>query len=79
MKTGAQTNLKAGFGTCLIYALFFSEGFSLFLYGLGSKKQLISTFQEEYLADYDHIVVNGFFPSLSLKNVSRCTLVMRDL
>lgn len=45
------------------------EGFSLFLYGLGSKKQLISTFQEEYLADYHHIVVNGFFPSLSLKNI----------
>ncbi|XP_063862426.1 LOW QUALITY PROTEIN: origin recognition complex subunit 2-like [Scylla paramamosain] len=48
---------------------FLCEGFSLFLYGLGSKKQLISMFQEECLTDYDHIVVNGFFPSLSLKSI----------
>ncbi|KAK3877687.1 hypothetical protein Pcinc_017622 [Petrolisthes cinctipes] len=45
------------------------EGFSIFLYGLGSKKQLLSKFQQEYLSDYDHIVINGFFPSLTLKNI----------
>ncbi|XP_053633700.1 origin recognition complex subunit 2 [Cherax quadricarinatus] len=48
---------------------FLCEGFSVFLYGLGSKKQLISKFQQEYLAQFDHIVVNGFFPSLTLKNL----------
>nr|XP_045597029.1 origin recognition complex subunit 2-like [Procambarus clarkii] len=48
---------------------FLCEGFSIFLYGLGSKKQLISKFQQEYLPDFDHIVVNGFFPSLTLKNI----------
>ncbi|XP_071517695.1 origin recognition complex subunit 2 isoform X2 [Panulirus ornatus] len=48
---------------------FLCEGFSIFLYGLGSKKQLISKFQEQYLSGFSHIVVNGFFPSLTLKNI----------
>ncbi|KAG7169286.1 Origin recognition complex subunit 2-like [Homarus americanus] len=46
-----------------------TEGFSIFLYGFGSKKDLLSKFQQEYLDEYDHIVVNGFFPSLTLKNI----------
>lgn len=54
--------------TCLVSPP--SEGFSIFLYGLGSKKMLMSHFQQQYLANFDHIVVNGFFPSLTLKNVS---------
>lgn len=53
-----------------------SEGFSIFLYGMGSKKQLLSQFQQEYLSDFDHIVVNGFFPSLTLKNVSTALIFL---
>ncbi|XP_068227017.1 origin recognition complex subunit 2 [Palaemon carinicauda] len=45
------------------------ENFSIFLYGLGSKKLLISQFQEQYLSDFDNVVINGFFPSLTLKSV----------
>lgn len=45
------------------------ENFSIFLYGLGSKKLLISQFQEQYLSDFDNIVINGFFPSLTLKSI----------
>jgi len=45
------------------------EGYSIFLYGLGSKKALISEFQTMFLSDFDHVVVNGFFPSLTLKSI----------
>ena len=48
----------------------FSENFSIFVYGLGSKKLLINEFQEQYISDFDHLVINGFFPSLTLKSVS---------
>ncbi|CAL4064891.1 unnamed protein product, partial [Meganyctiphanes norvegica] len=45
------------------------EGFSMFLYGLGSKRNLISQFQQMFLNDYDHLVINGFFPSLTIKSI----------
>ncbi|MCL4123561.1 UNVERIFIED_CONTAM: hypothetical protein GTU68_052049 [Idotea baltica] len=45
------------------------EGFSIFLCGVGSKKQLLSRFQKQLLSDVDHLVVNGFFPSLTIKAI----------
>ncbi|XP_045460465.1 origin recognition complex subunit 2 [Harmonia axyridis] len=45
------------------------ENFNILVYGLGSKKRIITEFQEEYLSDYPVIVVNGFFPSLSIKDI----------
>jgi len=45
------------------------EGFSMFLYGLGSKRNIISQFQQMFLNDYDHLVINGFFPSLTIKSI----------
>ncbi|KAB7494046.1 Origin recognition complex subunit 2, partial [Armadillidium nasatum] len=45
------------------------EGFSLFLCGVGSKKSLLLLFQEEMLCDFDHLVINGFFPSLTIKSI----------
>lgn len=45
------------------------ENFNILVYGLGSKLRIITEFQEEYLTDYPVIVVNGFFPSLSVKDV----------
>ncbi|ALC47234.1 Orc2 [Drosophila busckii] len=46
-----------------------NEGFNLLLYGLGSKRQLLQSFQRTVLTDQTVLVVNGFFPSLTLKDV----------
>ena len=45
------------------------RGFSIVCYGLGSKKSLLHKFHEKYLEDKDTVVVNGFFPSLTLKQI----------
>ena len=45
------------------------RGFNIVTYGLGSKKSLIQTFHSTFLADEDCIVVNGYFPSLTMKSV----------
>lgn len=46
-----------------------NEGFNILLYGLGSKRQLLQKFHREILAQQTVLVVNGFFPSLTLKDV----------
>ncbi|XP_046617485.1 origin recognition complex subunit 2 isoform X1 [Neodiprion virginianus] len=45
------------------------EGYSLLLHGLGSKRILINDFHKETLSDHPTLVVNGFFPSLTLKEI----------
>lgn len=45
------------------------ENINILLYGLGSKKEILDTFHEKYLKKLPTIVVNGFFPSLSIKDV----------
>lgn len=45
-------------------------GFSVLVYGLGSKKALLEDFRVTHLAQDVHLVVNGFFPSITLKSVS---------
>lgn len=45
-------------------------GFSVLVYGLGSKKALLEDFRVSHLAQEIHLVVNGFFPSITLKSVS---------
>ncbi|KAJ8255303.1 hypothetical protein GJAV_G00203350 [Gymnothorax javanicus] len=44
-------------------------GFSVLLYGLGSKKQLLESFRTSMLSDSVHMVINGFFPSITLKSI----------
>ncbi|XP_017276332.1 origin recognition complex subunit 2 isoform X2 [Kryptolebias marmoratus] len=44
-------------------------GFSVLVYGLGSKKALLEDFRESHLSEEIHLVVNGFFPSITLKSV----------
>ena len=44
-------------------------GFSLLMYGLGSKKGLVEGFASRALEDGAVVVINGYFPSLSLKEV----------
>ncbi|KAL1517209.1 hypothetical protein ABEB36_001003 [Hypothenemus hampei] len=46
-----------------------NQNFSILLYGLGSKENIISQFHEKYLQDELVVVVNGFFPSLSIKSI----------
>ncbi|XP_011647254.1 origin recognition complex subunit 2 isoform X2 [Pogonomyrmex barbatus] len=45
------------------------EGYSLLLHGLGSKRNLINDFHNEIIADHPTLVINGFFPSLTLKDI----------
>lgn len=42
----------------------------MLVYGLGSKKSLLEDFRVSHLAEEIHLVVNGFFPSITLKSVS---------
>ncbi|KAF6718429.1 Origin recognition complex subunit 2 [Oryzias melastigma] len=44
-------------------------GFSVLVYGLGSKKALLEDFRTSHLAHEIHMVVNGFFPSITLKSI----------
>lgn len=46
-----------------------NENFNILLYGLGSKKNILKKFHKEYLQNMSVMVVNGFFPTLSIKNI----------
>lgn len=46
-----------------------SENFNIILYGVGSKRLVLQQFQKQKLKDFPCIVVNGFFPSLTIKNI----------
>ena len=45
------------------------NGFNILLYGLGSKQQLLEDFRKKHLHDSCHVVVNGFFPGLTVKQI----------
>ena len=44
-------------------------GMNVIVYGLGSKRELLETFRRDHLSDSYHLVINGFFPTLSLKGI----------
>ncbi|KAK0134530.1 Origin recognition complex subunit 2 [Merluccius polli] len=44
-------------------------GFNVVVYGLGSKKALLEAFRLSQLSQELHLVVNGFFPSITLKSI----------
>ncbi|MEE6508235.1 hypothetical protein FKM82_019932 [Ascaphus truei] len=44
-------------------------GFNIILFGLGSKRNLIETFRTSLLQDSIQIVINGFFPSITVKSI----------
>ncbi|XP_046402731.1 origin recognition complex subunit 2 isoform X2 [Ischnura elegans] len=48
------------------------QGHSILLYGLGSKRNTLSSFHQQILSDCDVVVINGFFPSLSMKKILNC-------
>ncbi|RZB40081.1 origin recognition complex subunit 2, partial [Asbolus verrucosus] len=45
------------------------ENVNILLYGLGSKRNVLSLFHEKCLKKLPTIVINGFFPSLTIKDV----------
>ena len=47
----------------------FDEGYTVILHGFGSKRNLLINFHEEKLADQHVIVINGFFPSITIKDI----------
>ena len=49
--------------------LCFREGFNVLLYGLGSKRLLINKFYKKMIPDEPTLIINGFFPSLTIKEV----------
>ncbi|BFZ06369.1 hypothetical protein BsWGS_09408 [Bradybaena similaris] len=44
-------------------------GYNILLHGLGSKRTLLEKFREDYLSKFSHLVINGYFPSLTVKHV----------
>ncbi|XP_063174083.1 origin recognition complex subunit 2 [Candoia aspera] len=44
-------------------------GFNIVLYGLGSKRDLLENFRISLLQDSVHLVVNGFFPNITVKSI----------
>lgn len=59
-------DLKQHFGR---WMLEMSKGYNIIVYGSGSKQQLLHEFCDVYLADKPLVVVNGFFPSLTVKDI----------
>lgn len=51
------------------------EGFNVLLYGFGSKRNILITFQNEMVANSAVIVVHGYFPSLTIKDVTDSILL----
>ncbi|KFW89231.1 Origin recognition complex subunit 2, partial [Phalacrocorax carbo] len=44
-------------------------GFNIVLYGLGSKRDLLEKFRTSVLQDTVHLVVNGYFPSMTARSI----------
>ncbi|KAM9305221.1 origin recognition complex subunit 2 [Gastrophryne carolinensis] len=44
-------------------------GFNIVLFGLGSKRNLLEKFRTSLLQDSLHIVINGFFPGITIKSI----------
>ncbi|NXY88043.1 ORC2 protein, partial [Alcedo cyanopectus] len=44
-------------------------GFNIVLYGLGSKRDLLEKFRTSLLQESVHLVVNGYFPSITVRSI----------
>ncbi|KAG0374953.1 Origin recognition complex subunit 2 [Mortierella sp. AD032] len=45
------------------------SGFNILLYGYGSKRQLLTQFATSMLTDAPLIIVNGYFPAITIKDI----------
>ena len=57
------------------HVMFCSHDFNILLHGVGSKIELLDAFCRQQIKDFNHLVVNGFFPSLTIKSVSDVTRI----
>ena len=46
-----------------------NAGFNILLYGFGSKRELLQDFAKTHLNDAPVVVINGFFPTITLKDI----------
>lgn len=46
-----------------------NEDCNIVLYGIGSKRSILQQFQKQKLQNFPCIVINGYFPSLTVKNI----------
>ncbi|KAF6201249.1 hypothetical protein GE061_005696 [Apolygus lucorum] len=46
-----------------------SQGFNVLLYGVGSKRNLLNSFHSKHLSSSHVLVINGFFPGITLKDI----------
>ncbi|KAK9240931.1 origin recognition complex subunit 2-domain-containing protein [Lipomyces kononenkoae] len=62
------------------WAFELSQGFNLVLYGVGSKRDLVLSFAEDYLYDTKVLVVNGYNPSTTIREVlaSSAAILLND-
>jgi len=58
----------------MTYACPCREQYSVLLYGLGSKRHTLLQFRTTMLQDQLVLEVNGFFPSLTIKEVDNVTI-----
>ena len=55
------------------------NGFNILFYGFGSKRKLLNEFADLF-PDRDVLVVNGYFPSVSIGSVSKdCILIIHNI
>lgn len=52
-----------------------ANGFNIILYGLGSKRMLLESFAKRHLSSVPHVVVNGYFPGLTVKQLLKTITV----
>lgn len=50
------------------WLLLLSKGFNIITYGIGSKQRVLQKFCETF-PDYPYIIVNGFFPTITVKEI----------
>ena len=55
-----------------VWAAQLEHGFNVLCYGFGSKKAVLMGFASRRLKDVPQIVVNGYFPSLHIKQILTC-------
>ena len=69
----ALAGINAGQFTHWLFHL--ANGFNIIVYGLGSKRTLLENFAKCHLSSVPHIVVNGYFPGLTVKQLLRAITV----
>ncbi|CAK1546096.1 unnamed protein product [Leptosia nina] len=52
-----------------------SENFNIIVYGIGSKRSVLHKFQQEKLQNVPCVVINGYFPSLTIKSVLEAIVI----